>query len=186
MALKDISIDDKMKIALDALIGEVFGRSSAEIAQKYSGVSTRAVTALKQQALDAIRDSFAGSTQAPVSVGISDKQISAGITRLMGGSLSIAQDTEGVDEEETEDSIAVEQIVTAMMKYNDRAAKSNKQRIYISRTIAQEFAPHSAKEADEYFKENKKAIDAHNTKHHLKRHSNRDIKGQNWQSWIEV
>jgi hypothetical protein len=73
-----------------------------------------------------------------------------------------------------------------MMKYNDRAAKSNKQRIYISRTIAQEFAPHSAKEADEYFKENKKAIDAHNTKHDLKRHSNRDLKGQDWQSWIEV
>jgi hypothetical protein len=73
-----------------------------------------------------------------------------------------------------------------MMKYNDRAAKNSNPRIYISRTIAQEFAPHSAKEADAYFKENKKAIDAHNTKHHLKRHSNRDIKGQNWQSWIEV
>jgi hypothetical protein len=85
-----------------------------------------------------------------------------------------------------EDSIPVEQIVTAIMKYNARAAKSNKPRIYISRTIAQEFAPHSAKEADEYFKENKKAIDAHNIKHDLKRHSNRDIKGQDWQSWIEV
>jgi hypothetical protein len=187
MALKDISLDDKVKIALDAIIGEVFGKGSADIAQKYSGVSTRAVTALKQQALDAIRDSFAGSTQAPVSVGISDKQISAGITRLMGGSSAVvAQDTEEVDEEETEDSISIEQIVTAIMKYNDRAAKSNKPRIYISRTIAQEFAPHSAKEADAYFKENKKAIDAHNTKHDLKRHSNRDIKGQDWQSWIEV
>jgi predicted RND superfamily exporter protein len=186
MALKDISLDDKVKIALDAIIGEVFGKGSAEIAQKYSGVSTRAMTALKQQALDAIRDSFAGSTQAPVSVGISDKQISAGITRLLGSSSTIAQDTEEVDEEETEDSISVEQIVTAMMKYNDRAAKSNKQRIYISRTIAQEFAPHSVKEADEYFKENKKAIDAHNNKHDLRRNTNRALRGQNWQSWIEV
>jgi hypothetical protein len=186
MALKDISLDDKVKIALDAIIGEVFGRSSAEIAQKYSGVSTRAVTALKQQALDAIRDSFAGSTQAPVAAGISDKQISAGITRLLGNSSTIEEDTEEVDDEQAEDSIPVEQIVSAMMKHNDRAAKSNKQRIYISRTIAQEFASHSAKEADEYFKENKKAIDAHNTKHDLKRHSNRDLKGQDWQSWIEV
>jgi hypothetical protein len=195
MALKDISLDDKVKIALDAIIGEVFGKGSAEIAQKYSGVSTRAVTALKQQALNAIRDSFAGSTQAPVSAGISDKQISAGITRLLGSSSAIAEDpeeseiaedTEAGDDEPAEQSIPVEQIVTAMMKYNDRAAKSNKQRIYISRTIAQEFAPHSAKEADEYFKENKKAIDAHNTKHDLKRHSNRDLKGQDWQSWIDV
>jgi hypothetical protein len=186
MVLKDISLDDKMKIALDALIGEVLGKSSAEIAQKYSGVSTRAVTALKQQALDAIRDSFVGSTQAPAPAGISDKQISAGITRLLGSSSVVERDTEDIDDENAEDSIAVEQIVTAMMKYNDRAAKSNKPRIYISRTIAQEFAPHSAKEADEYFKENKKAIDAHNTKHDLKRHSNRDIKGQDWQSWIEV
>jgi hypothetical protein len=186
MALKDISLDDKVKIALDAIIGEVFGKGSADIAQKYSGVSTRAVTALKQQALDAIRDSFAGSTQAPVSAGISDKQISAGITRLLGNSSAIAEDTEDDGGEQVEESIQVEQIVTAMMKYNDRAAKSNKPRIYVSRTIAQEFAPHSAKEADEYFKENKKAIDAHNTKHDLKRHSNRDIKGQDWQSWIEV
>jgi hypothetical protein len=185
MALKDISLDDKVKIALDAIIGEVFGKGSAEIAQKYSGVSTRAVTALKQQALDAIRDSFAGSTQAPVSTGISDKQISAGITRLLGNSSTI-EDTEDGGGEQIGESISVKQIVTAMMKYNDRAAKSNKQRIYISRTIAQEFAPHSAKEADEYFKENKKAIDAHNTKHDLKRHSNRDLKGQDWQSWIEV
>jgi hypothetical protein len=192
MALKDISLDDKVKIALDAIIGEVFGKGSADIAQKYSGVSTRAVTALKQQALNAIRDSFAGSTQAPISVGISDKQISAGITRLLGTSSAIVEDpeeseiAEDGDDEQAEDSIPVEQIVTAMMKYNDRAAKSNKQRIYISRTIAQEFAPHSAKEADEYFKENKKAIDTHNTKHDLKRHSNRDLKGQDWQSWIDV
>jgi hypothetical protein len=185
MALKDISLDDKVKIALDAIIGEVFGKGSAEIAQKYSGVSTRAVTTLKQQALDAIRDSFTGSTQAPVSTGISDKQISAGITRLLGNSSAI-EDTADGDDEQVGESIPVKQIVTAMMKYNDRAAKSNKQRIYISRTIAQEFAPHSAKEADEYFKENKKAIDAHNTKHDLKRHSNRDLKGQDWQSWIEV
>jgi hypothetical protein len=95
-------------------------------------------------------------------------------------------DTEDIEDENAEDSIAVEQIVTAMMKYNDRAAKSNKQRIYISRTIAQEFAPHSAKEADAYFKENKKAIDAHNNKHELRRNTNRALRGQDWQSWIEV
>jgi trans-2-enoyl-CoA reductase len=76
--------------------------------------------------------------------------------------------------------------MTAMMKYNDRAAKSNEQRIYISRAIAQEFSSHSAKEADEYFKENKKAIDAHNSKHELRRNTNRALRGQDWQSWIEV
>jgi hypothetical protein len=72
------------------------------------------------------------------------------------------------------------------MKYNERAAKDNKQRIYISRTIAQEFAPHPAKEADEYFKAHKKAIDAHNAKHGLQRNSNRALRGQDWQSWLDV
>jgi hypothetical protein len=32
MALKDISLDDKVKIALDAIIGEVFGKGSADVA----------------------------------------------------------------------------------------------------------------------------------------------------------
>jgi hypothetical protein len=186
MALKDISSDDKVKIALDGIIGEVFGKSSAEIAQKYPGVSTRAVTALKQQALNAIQSSFAGNDQVPIVDGINDKQISAGITRLLGSSAVAAEAVYEDDDESSEDSITVEQIVTAMMKYNDRAAKDGKQRIYISRTIAQEFAPHSAKEADDYFKENKKTIDAHNEKHDLKRNNNRVLNGQDWQSWIEL
>jgi hypothetical protein len=80
----------------------------------------------------------------------------------------------------------VKQIVTAMMKHNERTAKSNKQRIYISRTIAQEFSPHSAKEADEYFKENKKAIEVHNNKRDLRRNTSRALRGQDWHSWIEV
>jgi hypothetical protein len=45
-------------------------------------------------------------------------------------------------------SIPVRQILTAMMKYNDRAATNNKQRIYIFRMIAQECYPHLVKEAD--------------------------------------
>jgi hypothetical protein len=185
MALKDISLDDKVKIALDAIIGEVFGKGSAEIAQKYSGVSTRAVTALKNQALEAIRDTFAGNTSIPTSSGISDKEISAGIARLVGNSSSTEELLEE-DDDQLENSIEVGQIVTAMMKYNERAAKDNKQRIYISRTIAQEFAPHPAKEADEYFKAHKKAIDAHNAKHGLQRNSNRALRGQDWQSWLDV
>jgi ribosomal protein S13 len=182
MALKDISVDDKVKIALDAIIGEVLGKSGADIAQKYSGVSTRTVTILKNQALEAIRDAFAGNHQAPDA--ISEQDISAGIARLMGSRLAIEEGTE--ENEQSERSLEVGQIVAAIMKYNDRAAKDDQQRIYISRAIAQELAPHPTQEADEYFKKNKKAIDAHNAKHDLKRHSNRALKGLDWQSWIEV
>jgi ribosomal protein S13 len=183
MALKDISVDDKVKIALDAIIGEVLGKSSADIAQKYPGVSTRTVTMLKNQALEAIRDAFAGNNQAPDA--ISEQEISAGIARLMGSRLSSEEEVENEDEQ-PEQSLEVGQIVAAIMKYNDRAAKDDQQRIYISRAIAQEFSPHSVQDADDYFKENKKAIDAHNAKHDLKRHSNRALKGLDWQSWIEV
>jgi hypothetical protein len=55
-----------------------------------------------------------------------------------------------------------------------------------SSSSLKEFAPYSAKEDDEYFKENKKAIDAHNNKHDLRRNTNRALRGQDWQSWIEV
>jgi ribosomal protein S13 len=183
MALKDISTEDKVKIALDAIIGEVFGKSSADIAQKYSNVSTRAVTALKNQALAAIQDAFSGNHQSPASAGVTDEDISAGISRLLGSG-AVHDDSD--DDDEAEESFDVGQIVEALMKYNDRAAKENKQRIYISRTIAQEFAPHPVKEADEYFKAHKKAIDDHNLKHDLKRNSNRALKGQDWQSWIDL
>jgi hypothetical protein len=182
MALKDISVDDKVKIALDGIIGEVLGKSSADIAQKYPGVSTRTVTMLKNQALEGIRDAFAGNHQAPDA--ISEQDISVGIARLMGSRLTIEEETE--EDEPSERSLEVGQIVTAIMKYNDRAAKDDQQRIYISRAIAQELSPHSVQEADDYFQENKKAIDAHNAKHDLKRHSNRVLKGLDWQSWIEV
>jgi hypothetical protein len=183
MALKDIAVDDKVKIALDAIIGEVFGKSSAEVAQKYPGVSTRAVTALKNQALNAIQDAFSGNGQSPAASGVTDEEISAGINRLLGGNPSRE---EADDDDDDDESIEVGQIVEAMMKYNDRAAKENKQRIYISRTIAQEVAPHSIKEADDYFRAHKKAIDDHNLKHNLKRNSNRALKGQNWQNWLEL
>jgi hypothetical protein len=183
MALKDIAVDDKVKIALDAIIGEVFGKSSAEVAQKYPGVSTRAVTALKNQALNAIQDAFSGNGQAPAASAVTDEEISAGINRLLG---STSAREEADDDDDSDESIEVGQIVEAMMKYNDRAAKENKQRIYISRTIAQEVAPHPIKEADDYFRAHKKAIDDHNLKHNLKRNSNRALKGQNWQDWLEL
>jgi hypothetical protein len=183
MALKDISLEDKVKIALDAIIGDVFGRGSAEVAQKYSGVSTRAVTALKNQALAAIRDSFAGGSQAPAATGMSDEELSAGLDRLLGSNPSAIEDGDD-DEEQPERTLELGEIVTAIMKYNDRAAKEGKQRIYISRAIAQDVAHHTLKEIDEYFGANKKAIDDHNLKHELKRNSNRALKGHDWQSWI--
>jgi hypothetical protein len=189
MVLKDISLEDKVKIALDAIIGEVLGLESAEVAQKYAGVSTRAVTALKNQALEAIRDSFSGGSPDPAA--INDENISAGLDRLLGSSRSAVEeggDHDSDDDQSNDDqpdhTLQVGEIVSAIMKYNDRAAKEGKQRIYISRSIAQDVAHHSLKELDEYFGANKKAIDAHNTKHELQRFSNRVLKGQDWQSWI--
>jgi hypothetical protein len=184
MALKDISLEIKVKIALDAIIGEVLGRGSAEVAQKYPGISTRAVTVLKNQALAAIRDSFSKDSQAPATATMSDEEMSARLDRLLGSSLSTGEEAD--DDEEAEQALQVKEIVAAVMKYNDRAAREGKQRIYISKAIAQELGHHPLKEIDEYFRGNRKAIDDHNTKHELKRNSNRVLKGQDWQSWIEL
>jgi hypothetical protein len=183
MALKDISTEDKVKIALDAIIGEVFGRSSADIAQKYPGVSTRAVTTLKNQALAAIRDSFAGVSQAPVAALMSDEELSAGLDRLLGSTRTMEESEE--EGEPPESDLQIGTIISAIMKYNDRAAKEDQPRIYISKAIVQDVANHSLKELDEYFSDQKKAISDHNAKHGLHRSTNRGLKGQDWQSWIE-
>jgi ribosomal protein S13 len=179
VGLKDISAESKVKIALEAIIGEVMGRSSAEIAQRYPGVSTRAVTQLKNQALSAIREAFTDGQSASALAPITEEEISAGLDRLLGSARA-------KDEGEPDSSLEVSAIVTAIMKYNDRAGKGDSPRIYISKAIVQEFGQHEMREISEYFEEHKEEIDKHNQKHELKRTTNRVIKGQDWQSWLEI
>jgi len=185
MALKDLSVEDKIKIAIDSIIGEVIGRTSTEIAQKYPGLSAKAVTTLKNQALEAIRSTFSGHSQAPTPVGISDDKISAGIERLLSSSSSARSEEAREEELQSDEIIPIDQVVEAIMEYNNGAAKENGQLIYISRAVVQEISPLSDKELDEYFKAHREQIDDHNSKHGLKRNSNRALKGLDWQDWLE-
>jgi ribosomal protein S13 len=179
VGLKDISAEVKVKIALEAIIGEVMGRSSAEIAQRYPDVSTRAVTQLKNQALGAIRSAFTEEQSGVAVAPLSEEEISAGLDRLLGSASA-------KDEAEPDSSLEVSAIVSAIMKYNDRAGKGETPRIYISKAIVQEFGHQDIGEINEYFVEHKGEIDKHNLKHDLKRTTNRAIKGQDWQSWLEI
>ena len=186
MALKDLSVDDKVKIAIDSIIGDIVGKNSTDIAQKYPGLSAKAVTTLKNQALDAIRSSFSGNIQTQAPSGISDEQISAAIDKLLGTASSPSRQVAVREEESDPDEIIpVDQVVDAIMEYNDRAAKGGGQLIYISRTVVKEVSPLSDKEIDEYFKANRESIDDHNSKHELKRNSNRALKGLDWLDWLE-
>ena len=186
MALKDLSVDDKVKIAIDSIIGDIVGKTSTDIAQKYPGLSAKAVTTLKNQALDAIRSSFSGNIQTQAPSGISDEQISAAIDKLLGTASSPSRQVAVREEESDPDEIIpVDQVVDAIMEYNDRAAKGGGQLIYISRTVVKEVSPLSDKEIDEYFKANRESIDDHNSKHELKRNSNRALKGLDWLDWLE-
>jgi hypothetical protein len=187
VALKDLSVDDKVKIAIDSIIGDIVGKTSTDIAQKYPGLSAKAVTTLKNQALDAIRSAFSGTVQTQSSSGISDEQISAAIDKLLGTASSPSRQVAVKEEEETDpdEIIPVDQVVDAIMEYNDRAAKGGGQLIYISRTVVKEVSPLSDKEIDEYFKANRESIDDHNSKHELKRNSNRALKGLDWLDWLE-
>jgi len=186
MALKDLSVDDKVKIAIDSIIGDIVGKTSTDIAQKYPGLSAKAVTTLKNQALDAIRSSFSGNIQTQVPSGISDEQISAAIDKLLGTASSPSRQIAVREEESDPDEIIpVDQVVDAIMEYNDRVAKGGGQLIYISRTVVKEVSPLPDKEIDEYFKANRESIDDHNSKHELKRNSNRALKGLDWLDWLE-
>lgn len=184
MALKDLSVEDKTRIAIDSIIGEVMGRTSTEIAQKYPGLSAKAVTTLKNQALEAIRSAFSGTSQAQAPAGITDERISAGIERLLGGSASYQEEVRG-EEIQPDEILPIEQVIDAIMEYNNGAAKENRQLIYISRAVVQEISPLPDKEIDGYFKTHRGEIDDHNSKYGLKRNSNRALKGLDWQDWLE-
>ena len=191
MALKDLSPAEKSKIALGAIVGEVLGKSTSDIGAQF-GISAKAVTTLRKQALDAIRQSFYGvQTQAP-SPGLSDEEVSARLEKLLGNeggsliSLPAPSKAEKVNEDESEDEepISIDEIVSAIQEYNNVAG--SKKKIYISRAVVAEVSPHSTKELESYFSEHKAEIDAHIEKHGLKRNTNRALKGEDWISWLNL
>lgn len=194
---KDLTPVEKKKIAIEALVGDVIGLPGGDIAASYK-ISQKAVTTLKNQAIAAITEAFSeerqkSSIEAPSS--IRRAEISARIDKLLGDAASSSKNgrrasvaTEELEEEETEEDleeiIPVDQIVQAIMDYNNESG--NKKRIYISRAIVADISPHSAKDIDQYFKERKGEIDTHNAKHDLKRTTNKQLAGEDWQSWIAL
>jgi hypothetical protein len=191
MALKDLSPAEKSKIALGAIVGEVLGKSTSEVGAQF-GISAKAVTTLRKQALDAIRQSFYGvQTQAAAS-GLSDDEVSARLEKLLGHEgvsspsvpVSNGADQGDKDELDEEEPISIEEMVAAIQKYNNTAG--SKKKIYISRAIVADVSPHSTKEIESYFSEHKAEIDAHNEKHELKRNTNRSLKGEDWMSWLDL
>jgi hypothetical protein len=191
MALKDLSPAEKSKIALGAIVGEVLGKSTSEVGAQF-GISAKAVTTLRKQALDAIRQSFYGVQTQAASPRLSDEEVSARLERLLGnegGSLISLPDpskAEKINEDESEDEepISIDEIVSAIQEYNNIAG--SKKKIYISRAVVAEVSPHSTKDLESYFSEHKSEIDAHNEKHGLKRNTNRGLKGENWISWLSL
>ncbi|MBI4784581.1 MAG: hypothetical protein HY785_25190 [Oscillatoriophycideae cyanobacterium NC_groundwater_1537_Pr4_S-0.65um_50_18] len=191
MALKDLTPAEKSKIALGAIVGEVLGKSTSEVGAQF-GVSAKAVTTLRKQALDAIQQSFYGvQTQAP-STGLSDEEVSARLEKLLGNEkvssvsspASYRAEKFNDDELEDEEPISIDEIVSAIQEYNNTAG--SKKKIYISRAIVAEVSPHSTKELESYFSEHKAEIDAHIEKHGLKRSTNRALKGEDWISWLNL
>jgi hypothetical protein len=194
--LKDLTPVEKKKIAIEALVGDIVGLPGGDIASSYK-ISQKAVTTLKNQAIAAITETFSeerqkSSPEAPPAIRRAD--ISARIDKLLGESASRGNGrrevvaTETFDDEETDEDIdeiiPVDQIVQAIMDYNNDAG--NKKKIYISRTIVADVSSHPAKDIDEYFREHKAEIDTHNTKHDLKRSTNRQLAGEDWQSWLDL
>ena len=191
MPLKDLSPAEKSKIALSAIVGEVFGKSTSDVGAQF-GVSAKAVTTLRKQALDAIRQSFYGIQTQAASSGLSDEEVSSRLERLLGNekvssvspSASNTAENFNSDESEEEEPISIDEIVSAIQEYNNAAG--SKKKIYISRAIVAEVSPHSTKELESYFSEHKAEIDAHIEQHELKRSTNRALKGEDWISWLSL
>jgi hypothetical protein len=199
MPQKKLSPAEKSKIALSAIVGEVLGKSTTEVGAQF-GVSAKAVTAIKKQALDAIQQSFYGvQAQTSSPTGLSDKEVSARLDKLLGNieassplsSRAAATDPPTLpspsavdDRRDEEELIPIDEIVAAIQQYNNATESGRK--IYISRAIVAEISPHPTKEIEDFFTKHKAQIDAHNEKHELKRSTNRGLKGQDWISWLNL
>jgi len=190
MALKDLSPKQKTTIALQAIVGDVLGKTSSDIGAQF-GVNKKTVTLLKNQAIEAVRIAFSEvqRTNTTTSSILSDEELSIRVDKLLGSGSVPALKTKAntaallEDKEDDEEIIPIDQIVSAIEVHNNGAGKDGK-KIFISRAIVTEISPHPVKELESYFAENKTRIEAHHKKHDLKRTSNRVLKGEDWISWL--
>ena len=173
----DLSPTEKVKVALDCLHRELLGDANASktVAQKYD-LSTRSVTALKNQALEILQKGFNPSTPASstIATSINDQTLDQALNFLLNSpSNKDVQIEESESELEDGDGITIDQVFAAIVDYN----KSKKEPpIYLSQGILQKISGQSVADVKLWFADHEQEINQHNTKHDLTPVTNRRIK----------
>lgn len=173
----DLSPTEKVKVALDCLHRELLGDANASktVALKYD-LSTRSVTALKNQALDILQKGFNPSTPAASTIGpsINDKTLDQALNLLLASPATReVQSEESELEREDEGSLTINQVFVAIVEYN----KSKKEPpLYISQGILQKISGQSVAEVKLWFAEHEQEVNKHNAKYELTPITNRRIK----------
>ncbi|MCY7322763.1 MAG: hypothetical protein LH660_13415 [Phormidesmis sp. CAN_BIN36] len=173
----DLSSTEKVKVALDCLHRELLGDANASktVAQKYD-LSTRSVTALKNQALEILQKGFNPSTltSPAIAASVNDKTLDQALNFLLSSpeTRDVPME-ESESEQEDEDGITIEQVFAAIADYN----KSKKEPpLYISQGILQKISGQSAAEVKLWFAEHEQEVNQHNSKYELTPITNRRIK----------
>lgn len=173
----DLSPTEKVKVALDCLHRELLGDANASktVAQKYD-LSTRSVTALKNQALEILQKGFDLPTPAAsqIATSINDKTLDQALNLLLNSSPTRKVPVEEAESElEDEDGITIEQVFNAIADYN----KSKKEPpLYISQGILQKISGQSVADVKLWFAEHEQEINQHNAKYELTPVTNRRLK----------
>ena len=173
----DLSPTQKVKVALDCLHRELLGdpNASKTVAQKYD-LSTRSVTALKNQALEILQKGFNPATPAvsTIAASINDKTLDQALNSLFSSPATREEPTEE-PESELEDvyGIEIDEVFAAIVEYN-KAKKEPP--VYISQGILQKISGQSVAEVKLWFADHEQAVNQHNTKYELTPITNRRIR----------
>jgi hypothetical protein len=168
MAKQDFASEEKAKIALEALFGELSGATSKDIGSRY-GISAQQVTRWKNQGLEGFRSSFQ-EEKAKEEHSLDLDELSKKVDSLLGSS---AFEAFHAEEGEVPD---IDEVIEAIFEWNDKA-KADQPKIYVSEGLVKKISGHSLTEVRTIFESMQKGIDAHNKKHGLDANTNKRLRG---------
>jgi hypothetical protein len=177
--IDELSAAEKVEVALQTLFAEIHGdpEASKTVASEYS-LSTRAVTRLKNQALQFLKGGFEGSASAEekkLDLSASSKKIRNLIADQIKSDVSSATSVEQEEEDETEEheELSIDTVFSAIKSYNE--SKDSQFKIYPSVSILQAISGQSKSFVEAWAKENKAQTDAVVKKFNLNKRTNMQI-----------
>jgi len=179
MPNKPLSSNQQLKIVLKLLIGGFTSTASAaQVGAEYN-ISGRAALALRDKALQAIKNTFTANPS--VAIPDLDGKIDALIAEIDSG-----EETEEYDDDEGEincNPITTGEVVDKIIKWNNNTEHEPK--LYISENLAHRFSGESRARVKIWFDKHRMTIAKHHQEHELDSNSNKGMKNFDWRNVLD-